>query len=143
MNSAIMKNMLNHFLVILLILCIAGCSRSCVDCEVHIRQSVVGLKDSQSLVVYDQDCTANSHTVTNISFETNRFNIKRERGDIFRADGVEFIEIEKISSDSVLVVYKSEGVTTRFLRIYKSEKRKNGIVFIYKDISDPLVPIPK
>lgn len=136
-----MKHVLNRLMILLV--CLSGCTRSCVDCDVQIRQTVTGLVNNQSIVVYDQDCAANSHTVTNISFKTKGLNIKREKGDVFRADGVEFIKIEKISSDSVVVLYKSEGITTRFLRIYKSEERKNGVVFTYKDISDPLVPVPK
>lgn len=136
-----MKNVWNRLMI--LAVCLSGCTRSCVDCDVHIRQTMTGLVNDQSIIVYDQDCAANSHSVTNISFETKGLSIKREKGDVFRADGVEFIKVEKISSDSVTVLYKSEGITTRFLRIYKREERKNGVVFIYKDISDPLVPVPK
>lgn len=69
----------------LLLAGLSGCTRSCIDCTVHIRQSVTGLKDNQSLVIYDQDCTANAPTVTNISFWTKDLNIKRDRGTIFRA----------------------------------------------------------
>jgi hypothetical protein len=134
--------MLNYSIIMLLILYIAGCSRSCIDCEVHIRQTITELKDNRNLIVYDQDCTSNSPTITNISFWTKELNIKRDGGTIFRAKGIDSIDVNIISKDSVEIIYKQEDGFLDHIEIITKEGNLHGVTFIYEDRSNARFPLP-
>lgn len=108
-----------------------------INGDVQVRQTVPGLVNNQSIIVYDQDCTANSPTITNISFWTKDLNIKRDGGTIFRAKGIDSIKVKMVSQDSIEIIYKQEDGFLDHIETITKEEKSHGVTFIYEDRSNP------
>lgn len=137
-----MQQVFKPWVIIGLLLCMLGCQRSCIDCTVRVRETIDSLVDNQSIIVYEQDCTSNSPTITNIAFQREDLNIKREWGDIFRVTGLDSIRVLVLSKDSVKIVYKQKRGFVEDWDMVVKEDHLHGITFMYEDVSNPRFPAP-
>lgn len=118
----------NHYqkITILFVFCLFSLHWSgCTDCNVTDIQEISGLIDDQTIVAYVTNCGATIDYFVNVSFKTPNINIRREKGDIFSAYHGNKIRIEKISPDTVKIVYAARDV-------WKQKMQEKGITFIYE-----------
>lgn len=113
------KAMTTSFMFILSIL------YGCTDCGVSDIQEIDGLIDNQAIIAYATNCGATIDYFVNVSFKRADMNIRREKGDIFSAYHGNKIRIEKVSPDTVRIIYAAREV-------WKQKMQERGIIFIYE-----------
>lgn len=111
-----------------LILSFALLTNGCFDweCTVSGEQEISGLAGNQKVIAYVRNCGATSDYTVNVSFVEPGRDIKKKPGEIFFANHSSEIVLEKISSDTVKIIYFAAD-------ILKKKSRVNGINFIYEE----------
>lgn len=111
-----------------LILSFALLANGCFDweCTVSGVQEISGLAGNQKVIAYVRNCGATSDYTVNVTFVEPGKDIKKEPGEIFFANHGHEITLEKISPDTVKIIYFAPD-------ILKKKSRMNGINFIYEE----------
>ncbi len=99
----------------------------CADCGHEKVQIIHGLKNYQSVIGFVYNCGATTSEGISVSFIKPGMNIGNDKSDIFTATHSMKLFIEKISADTVKIIFcASEN------NILHQEKELYGIHFIYE-----------
>lgn len=98
------------------------------ECDVSNVQELSGLLGNKKVVAYIRNCGATSDYTLNVSFIKPDINIADETGEIFFANHGIGVTLEKISPDTIKVIYSAGD-------ILKIETEMNEIHFVYESDS--------
>lgn len=112
-------------IIIVLSLSEAGCLWGW-DCGVDNIQELSGLVENKRIISYVRNCGATTDYTVNVSFVEPGMDIKKETGGIFFASHGREIRLEKISPDTVKIIYFATDIR-------RKKSRMQGIYFIYEE----------
>ncbi len=117
-----MKKIFINFSLLLLTFSLFLFSYQCSPCKDESVKVLDNLKDDKSIVAFVRGCGATTDYSTNINFYNKT--TKKKSDNVFYAYHSSGILIQKISSDTVKVIYTGTDV--------KKKDKVNGINFIFE-----------
>ena len=132
MKNELLMHCLTAALIFLLLLISSGCLDSW-ECGVSTVQEINGLRGEKTLIAYIRDCGATTDYTLNVSFKHPGLDLGKETGGVFFASHGSGIILQKVSLDTVRVIYAAADVR-------KMKEEVDGIYFIYEKNSKIFSP---
>lgn len=99
----------------------------CAECGYEKVQVIHELKNYQSIIGFIRNCGATTSESINVMFIKPDMNLGSDKTDIFTAELSMDLFLEKISEDTVKIIYCASDD-----RIIRQEKEVYGVHFIYE-----------